>query len=84
MEQVLDDLELFELKTFALCSEEIRGLVEEWRIVLLPELEPVVRLLDPEGNRIPHFYIYSILAANCGIMSIIELIPLILNLSNSI
>ena len=33
MEQVLDDLELFELKTFALCSEEIRGLVEEWRIV---------------------------------------------------
>lgn len=57
MEQVLDDLELFELKTFALCSEEIRGLVEEWRIVLLPELEPVVRLLDPEGNRIPHFYI---------------------------
>ena len=30
MEQVLDDLELFELKTFALCSEEIRGLVEEW------------------------------------------------------
>ena len=27
MEQVLDDLELFELKTFALCSEEIRELV---------------------------------------------------------
>ena len=63
MEQVLDDLELFELKTFALCSEEIRGLVEEWRIVLLPELEPVVRLLDPEGNRIPHFYIYDTYSA---------------------
>ena len=54
MEQVLDDLELFELKTFALCSEEIRGLVEEWRIVLLPELE---------GNRIPHFYIYDTYSA---------------------
>ena len=63
MEQVLDDLELFELKTFALCSEEIRGLVEEWRIVLLPELEPGVRLLDPEGNRIPHFYIYDTYSA---------------------
>ena len=63
MEQVLDDLELFELKTFALCSEEIRELVEEWRIVLLPELEPVARLLDPEGNRIPHFYIYDTYSA---------------------
>lgn len=58
-EQVLDDLELFELKVFALCSEEIRELTGEWQIVSLPVLEPVVCLLDPEGNRIPHFYIYD-------------------------
>lgn len=56
---VLDDLELFELKHFALLSEEIRELMEDWTFVRLPELLPVVELLDPEGNRIPHFYIYD-------------------------
>lgn len=57
---VLDDLELFELKNFALLTEEIRELLQDWSWVELPDLEPVVTLLDPEGNRIPHFYIYDL------------------------
>ena len=57
---VLDDLELFELKNFALLLTEIRHIAGDWGIVSIPVLDPVVALLDPEGNRIPHFYIYDI------------------------
>ncbi len=46
---VLDDIGLFEVKNLALLACDILG----------PELEPVVRILDPEGTRIPHFYIYE-------------------------
>lgn len=55
----LDDLELFEIKYFALLAEEIRELTGEWDFIRLPDLQEVVDLLDPEGNRIPHFYIYD-------------------------
>jgi len=51
--QVLDDIELFEIKTFALFSEEIRAQYS------LPNLNSAILLLDPENNRIPHFYIYD-------------------------
>lgn len=57
---VLDDLELFELKSFALLADEIKDLVSAWKWVALPDLKPVIALLDPEGNRIPHFYIYDL------------------------
>lgn len=58
-ERVMDDLELYELKNFALLSEDIRGLVEGWKCVKVPVLQEVVELLDPEAERIPHFYIYD-------------------------
>lgn len=58
-DKVLDDLELFELKHFALLAEEIGEEIKEWTFVRLPGLSSVVKLLDPEGNRIPHFYIYD-------------------------
>ena len=54
---VLDDLELFELKNLALNGGLLREAVEAWGVVSIPDLEGVVRLLDPEGLRIPHFYI---------------------------
>ena len=59
MDTVLDDLELFELKHFALLAEDIREMVQSWSWVQLPNLEPVVALLSPEGQRMPHFYIYD-------------------------
>lgn len=62
-EVVLDDLGLFELKCFALLEEEVRMLTEEWKCITLPVLTPVVELLDPEANRMPHFYIYDAYSA---------------------
>lgn len=56
---VLDDLELFELKCFALLAGELKGLTLEWKWVQLPDLEHVADCLDPEGSRMPHFYIYD-------------------------
>ena len=59
--QALDDIELFELKSFSLLVMEIRQLLLAARIdvVVLPDLEPVVNILDPEKMRIPHFYVYD-------------------------
>lgn len=60
--QVLDDIELFELKAFSLLVSETRELLAAAGItvVTLPDLEPVVNILDPEKMRIPHFYIYDV------------------------
>lgn len=60
---VLDDLELFELKCFALSVKEIRRFVSVCPVVEVPDLSEVVRLLDPEGTEIPHFYIYDAYSA---------------------
>lgn len=56
---VLDDLELFELKNFALVTDRIRVLIRDWEGFDIPNLRGVIDLLDPERNRIPHFYIYD-------------------------
>ena len=56
---VFDDIELFELKFFALLAEELRPLASQGRLAELPELNGVVDLLDPEGNRLPHFFVYD-------------------------
>lgn len=60
---VLDDLELFELKSFVLLAEEMRMLTVEWKCVKIPDVGRVVELLDPEGAKIPHFYIYDCYSA---------------------
>lgn len=59
MQSVLDDLELYEIKNFALLTESIRELTGSWDGFCIPDLASVIDLLDPEGNRIPHFYIYD-------------------------
>ena len=58
--QPLDDMELFEVKAFSLLTVETGALMEKAAIgfLALPNLEPVVELLDPEKTRVPHFYIY--------------------------
>ncbi len=57
----LDDVELFEIKRFALLSVEINKLMSDLSLDYpsLPDLEGVVDILDPEKQRIPAFYIYS-------------------------
>ncbi|ABX31802.1 DNA mismatch repair protein MutS domain protein [Petrotoga mobilis SJ95] len=56
--EVLDDIELFEIKFFSIYYEEIRKLVN-FSFLKLPSLEKVIAILDPEGNKLPTFYIYN-------------------------
>jgi dsDNA-specific endonuclease/ATPase MutS2 len=53
----LDDIELFEIKHVAILSGQLRQACAS--AIGIPALEEVVRILDPEGQGIPHFYIYS-------------------------
>ncbi len=57
---ILDDIQLFELKEFALLSEEFIHIMRDCpEFLALKKLDDVVKLLDPEGTRLKHFYIYS-------------------------
>jgi len=58
---ILDDIELFEIKSFALVSNEILKLQNEFETTLIeiPDLNQVISILDPENNRVPSFYIYD-------------------------
>ena len=58
---VLDDIELFEIKRFALLAYEIGKQLKEleYHGIVVPDLTKVVEILDPEHNRSPHFFIYS-------------------------
>lgn len=60
-QKVLDDIQLFEVKKFAILTENVITLLEEVNFSLLDfsSLEEVIRILDPEQKRIPHFYIYA-------------------------
>lgn len=57
---VLDDIELFEVKRFALLSDEISELLSSigYKTVCLPSLEKVIDILDPDKQRVANFYIY--------------------------
>ena len=59
--RVPDDIELFEIKSLAMITQSIRPLLKEISKSLpeLPDLENVVKLLDPDDIRIPSFYIYD-------------------------
>ncbi len=58
---VPDDVEWFEVKLFALTACEIRGLLPQCGLHEpgLPDLTPLVALLDPEGTRIASFHVYD-------------------------
>jgi DNA mismatch repair ATPase MutS len=56
-----DDVELFEVKSFALLAGEIAGAVRAAGVTVvdIPDLEEVVDILDPDGSRLPRFYIHD-------------------------
>ncbi len=58
---IADDIELFEIKSLALINQNIKALLKDITIkaITLPDLEQVLNLLDPDGNRITSFYIYD-------------------------
>lgn len=64
----LNDIELFEIKSFVLISNDIRELLKtiEHLWEHLPSLETVEKILDPEGARIPSFYINNSFESQLG------------------
>lgn len=56
---VLDDIELFEIKKFALLVSELNEIISAYHLVSLKDTEAVITLLDPEHKRIPRFFIYD-------------------------
>ena len=58
---VLDDIELFEIKHFSLLVDEISLLLQSLQTaVMFPDLNSVIDILDPEKQRVPHFYIHPL------------------------
>lgn len=58
----LEELELFEIKSFALlCIETMRAASEMGvaSLVALPDTHEVFALLDPDGTGLPNFYVYD-------------------------
>lgn len=59
---VIDDIELFEVKSLAILSADVKNILEKLNlvgIIEIPSLEDVVKILDPDGLRIATFYIYD-------------------------
>jgi len=59
--EILDEIELFELKNYVLVVDSIREKIKNHlpKKFVPPELTDVIDLLDPEGLRMPTFYIYD-------------------------
>lgn len=57
----LDDIELFEIKYLSIISLQVREIMRNKRIdvVNIPSLEEVLSILDPDGLKIPSFYVYD-------------------------
>ena len=59
---VIDDIELYEVKSLALLSADVKNILEKIsldKIIAIPNLDDVVKILDPDGLRIATFYIYD-------------------------
>ncbi|MGB9780120.1 MutS-related protein [Caldanaerobacter sp.] len=61
--QVLDEVEFFEIKVFAMLSEELKPLIEKLGLdiedIKLVSLHPVLDLLDPQKKRVATFHVYD-------------------------
>lgn len=57
----LDDIELFEIKHLAILADSIVKQVVELKLsfVAIPDLTKTIEILDPQGKKIPQFYIYD-------------------------
>ncbi len=58
---VLDDVGFFEIKRFALITDRIKQVLQQlnFTAVEFRDTIEVVLLLDPDKQRVPHFYIYN-------------------------
>ncbi|MGL5312571.1 MAG: MutS-related protein [Peptostreptococcaceae bacterium] len=60
---VLDDVELFEIKNFAMCSENIKENYEKLNLEIdyinISSLENIVKILDPDNLKLSTFRIYD-------------------------
>jgi DNA mismatch repair protein MutS2 len=58
---VLDDVGLFEIKRFALITSRISQAMQQlgFNAVEFKDTDEVILLLDPDKQRVPHFYIYN-------------------------
>ena len=58
---VLDDIQLFEVKKFSLISDKVSRILMENDFDWIPfhDLTVVIDTLDPDKNRLPQFHIYS-------------------------
>ncbi len=59
---VIDDIELYEVKSLALLSADVKNILEKIsldKIIEIPNLDEVVKILDPDGLHIATFYIYD-------------------------
>ena len=60
--ECLDDLELYEVKFLALSASESAGLLQRLGLsgqLPFPDVEEVIRILDPDGLRMATFYVYD-------------------------
>ncbi len=59
---VIDDIELYEVKSLAMLSADVKYILEKLNlinVIEIPTLDDVVNILDPDGLRIATFYIYD-------------------------
>ena len=59
---VLDDIELFEVKHLAMLAGETQVVMNNLQLgesIFIPKLDEVVNILDPDGMKIASFYIYD-------------------------
>ena len=59
---VIDDIELYEVKSLALLSADVKNILEKLNlinVIEIPTLDDVVNILDPDGLHIATFYIYD-------------------------
>ena len=58
---ILDEIDLYEIKYLALLNGAVKENIKELKLkgIEFPDLENVVKILDPEGVRASSFYIYN-------------------------
>lgn len=59
---VLDDIELFEVKHLAILTADISERLQKLgldKAIVLPDMQNVIAILDPDGMKIATFYIYD-------------------------
>lgn len=67
-EVVLDDIDLFEIKYLALMGEAVGEIVKKLGLkgIEIPDLEDVIKILDPDGQKIESFYVYDSYSKDLG------------------